>query len=221
MPRNIKNPKGPLTPDKNPWNRPEYRAKMTKICGDRLRAMRPWDTPEIKAKMLKTRGTPESREKYRQSMLKYHSEHPEMREKLAEGLRKWHKDHPDACRIHGLKCAEKFGLPTEVRILKRRILSFCKCVRNGDASFTPADVIAKFGPNPKCVFTGRPIDYKNPTTYHFDHIIPRSKGGANTIDNLQLTCPEANYAKSKMDDKTFITMCQEVAAYQDSLAART
>ncbi len=33
-------------------------------------------------------------------------------------------------------------------------------------------------------------------TFHIEHIIPRCKGGGDTLDNLALACPSCNFHKS-------------------------
>lgn len=77
-------------------------------------------------------------------------------------------------------------------------------------SFTIQDVIDKFGSNPRCYLTGQPIDIYKPRTYHFDHIIPASRGGQNTLDNLALVTKEANLAKGAMTNEEFIALCKSV-----------
>ena len=61
-----------------------------------------------------------------------------------------------------------------------------------------------------CYLTGDPIDPEDSQSYHFDHIKPRSAGGENTIDNLGISSPEANYAKGSMEFEDFIKMCHKI-----------
>jgi 5-methylcytosine-specific restriction endonuclease McrA len=77
-------------------------------------------------------------------------------------------------------------------------------------TFNYKDVLNKYGEVTQCYLTGRPIELLSPSTYQFDHIIPTSKGGTSTIDNLGLACRQANLAKSDMLVEEFIHLCKDV-----------
>ena len=80
-------------------------------------------------------------------------------------------------------------------------------------TFNYKDVHAKFGDHFPCALTGRPIDFNKPETYEYDHIQPLSRGGDNTLSNLQILCPEANQAKGSLTDQEFIELCKEVVIH--------
>lgn len=79
-----------------------------------------------------------------------------------------------------------------------------------DTNFTVEEVIAKIGENPVCYLTGESIDVNKPKTYQFDHIIPRSKGGSNTLDNLGICTRKANMSKTDMTKDEYIEHCKKV-----------
>lgn len=91
-----------------------------------------------------------------------------------------------------------------------------RCLENGQSkrkrtiTFNWQDVIEKFGWETHCYLTGRPINIKSSKEYHFDHIIPVSKGGSNNLDNLGIACREANRAKDVLSVEEFINLCKEV-----------
>lgn len=75
------------------------------------------------------------------------------------------------------------------------------------------DVIAKFGWETTCYLTGRKIKLREPTTYHFDHIMPVSKGGTNEFTNLGICCKDANMAKNNLSKKELIQLCRDILEY--------
>jgi len=77
-------------------------------------------------------------------------------------------------------------------------------------TFTYEDAFKKVLSNPICYLTGRKIDLSDSKSYHFDHIIPFTKGGENTLENLGLTCKEANKAKDDLSVEEFLQLCKEV-----------
>lgn len=103
-------------------------------------------------------------------------------------------------------------------ILNKKISSFLRTQFNSKTkktkrsikTFNVEDVIKKFGENPKCYLTGININLYNSSEYHFDHIIPRSKGGNNNLENLGLATKNANMAKGEMTLKEFKELCKMV-----------
>ena len=60
-----------------------------------------------------------------------------------------------------------------------------------------------------CRYTGDVLDWKRPTECEIDHEHPRSKGGDNTIDNLQILSKPANQAKGDMTHDEFIAFIKK------------
>jgi len=80
-------------------------------------------------------------------------------------------------------------------------------------TFNYKDVHAKYGDTFPCALTGRPIDFNEPDTYEYDHKTPTARGGDNSMDNLQIVCPEANRAKGMMTDQEFLDLCKEIVIH--------
>ena len=99
------------------------------------------------------------------------------------------------------------------RKIYQKIQTFHRDRITGDyskMSFTVQDVIDKYGTNTTCYLTGDKIDIYKPKTYQFDHIIPVSKGGENTLDNLGICTKEANISKTDHTLEEFIELCKKV-----------
>ena len=77
-------------------------------------------------------------------------------------------------------------------------------------NFSAKEFREKILANSKCYLTGREIDLFKPKSYHCDHIIPVSKGGMSSLENMGLSCKEANMAKSDMSLDDFLQLCKEV-----------
>ena len=104
------------------------------------------------------------------------------------------------------------------KILYQKIVAFSR-INSKDynyMSFTVEALLEKIGDSPICSLTGRPINLLDSRSYQLDHIVPRSKGGDNSLDNCQLTCREANQAKHELSIDEFINLCREVINYHDN-----
>jgi hypothetical protein len=55
--------------------------------------------------------------------------------------------------------------------------------------------------NFRCVFCGKSPATDIGTKLHIDHVVPFSKGGTNTLENLQTLCEDCNLGKSDNDFK--------------------
>lgn len=75
------------------------------------------------------------------------------------------------------------------------------------------EVRNKIGINPICYLSGRSIDILDSSSYQLDHIIPRSKGGENTLENLGISCKDANQSKRDMLLKDYLNLCKEVLEF--------
>lgn len=64
--------------------------------------------------------------------------------------------------------------------------------------------------NPFCYLTGRKINFEDTKSYNLDHIIPWSKGGSNDLNNMGLTCKDANMSKTDLSVEEYLALCKEV-----------
>ena len=107
------------------------------------------------------------------------------------------------------------------RILNLKLSSFfCnkkKEYNKSMAKFGRKELLEKIGDNPKCAMTGKPINLWESSTYSLDHIVPRSKGGDNSLENCQLVCRQVNKAKTDMSVEEFISLCEQVVKYKEHM----
>ena len=79
-------------------------------------------------------------------------------------------------------------------------------------TFTYKDVVEKFGEDTICYLSGEKINLFE-GGYHFDHIIPSSKGGDNSFDNLGILHETVNKMKHDLTPKEFIEWCVKILKY--------
>jgi 5-methylcytosine-specific restriction endonuclease McrA len=77
--------------------------------------------------------------------------------------------------------------------------------------FKLQDLISKIGDDPRCHWTGRAINLNDRRSYHLDHLMPKSRGGDNSLKNCVLACREANQGKGDCTPREYVQLCCEVA----------
>lgn len=85
------------------------------------------------------------------------------------------------------------------------------------SSFGAGDILKKIGDSPVCYLTGEPIDLANSSSYVLDHIVPRSRGGDNSIDNCQIASYQANLCKSNLTYEEFVLLCSKIVNHNNQL----
>lgn len=111
----------------------------------------------------------------------------------------------------------KFDVTEEIKqkiilcIIKDKIYKFSR----GNNMFSVEDLLNKYGDNPKCYITGQEINLLDSTSWHLDHIIPKSKGGDNTLENCGITIAQANKCKYDLSYEDFVSLCRQVVRHYD------
>lgn len=131
--------------------------------------------------------------KHNEESKKWKASHPE---KAAEILRKYRTNHRNACRQ---RCrdwyernkgtsdyiARKLANSAKRRALKAAAAVNLKGIKNWMR-------LVRREPIAFCEYCGRSVEGKS---VHFDHIVPLSKGGHHSLENLCISCPSCNLRK--------------------------
>lgn len=87
--------------------------------------------------------------------------------------------------------------------------------------FTTSELLAKLGEYPICYLTGKSIDLDNLSSYELDHIIPVSKGGDNSLENVGICIPDANVAKGNLLIQEFLELCKKILEHHNYRVEKT
>lgn len=106
-------------------------------------------------------------------------------------------------RIINIKCCHfaRTGTGAERKINK---------TEGYDRMFKNKELKEKVEAHPYCYLTGDKIDLMDSQAYSLDHIVPKSKGGDNSLANCGLTTKIANQMKSYQTLEELIENCKKV-----------
>ena len=120
------------------------------------------------------------------------------------------RKNPIIRKVEVFKSREKRYVVENIRKFQKKT-----CDENGkrivdksiDKTFNYKDVLEYYGENTRCYLSGVDINlFKN--NYQFDHIIPISRGGDNSFDNLGITHKTVNQMKHNLTPDELIKWCK-------------
>jgi CRISPR/Cas system Type II protein with McrA/HNH and RuvC-like nuclease domain len=83
-----------------------------------------------------------------------------------------------------------------------------------NVTFIWEDILEKFGENTICYLSGEKINlFKN--NYNLDHIIPASRRGENTLDNLGILHETVNSMKHNLTPEELIEWCIKILKFNN------
>jgi len=82
-----------------------------------------------------------------------------------------------------------------------------------EMTFNVNDLLSKINHNPVCYLSGEPINIYEPNKYNLDHIVPATKGGDNSINNVGFLSSTVNRMKSDLTVEEFIEKCKQILEY--------
>lgn len=148
------------------------------------------------------------------SKVEYYSDLEGSREKSREKIKKYRKD---PSKNQGIKLSKRkyYHLAGGKQVIRSRIdqrkISDPFRWKADNRSISKKWLVQTWqSQRGRCALSGRRLDV---LTLVIDHIIPKSRGGADHVSNYRLLCPEANSAKSSLLDDEFFKLCREILVF--------
>lgn len=119
----------------------------------------------------------------------------ENRDALLENKRRYHAENKNELKARYL--VRLASDPAKYRS-KRKFMGDRKRVKGVEnaGEYQPSDLITLFDEqNGRCFYCGITLSWSIDGDVHHDHMIPLSKGGSNTIDNIVICCLSCNASK--------------------------
>lgn len=82
------------------------------------------------------------------------------------------------------------------------------------------DVFQKLEEHPFCYLTGDRLKLDDSKSFNFDHKIPVSRGGDNSLDNLGICTREANMSKNNMTLEEYLELCKKVLEHNGYIVTK-
>lgn len=161
-----------------------------------------WCKPCTKARR-KERYDPEYHRNYRLERLEAKREYDRMRyqrdpEKRNAGIRRWYRENKDKVKAQRARYNAEHRQDNLARNRKRKAR-----LKEAEGSHTAAEVWALAESQDwLCAYCETPMFGE----FHVDHMLPISRGGSNSWENLAITCATCNLRKN---DKTGEEFCAD------------
>lgn len=149
---------------------------------------------------------------------RYHRDPDHARQIKRESMRRIRANHPEKVAQwnanKAARWAEHYGPRQRVRLAAWKVRHFfawrARIVSRYGEPVTAGDLASLWRrQRGRCALTGRPLD----RSAEIDHILPRSRGGSNGLENLRWVCEDANQAKRGLTDVEFLALCRDVAEW--------
>tara|TARA_R110000824_G_scaffold246366_1_gene435457 strand:+ start:198 stop:761 length:564 start_codon:yes stop_codon:yes gene_type:complete len=148
----------------------------------------------------------------------YHC-NPKVKLATKKRTQQYKKDNRLKFKLYAFKGRVRKNFVSSVRDFQRRIENDEGCNLSPqlpeDLHFDYNDVLDQFIDHPFCYLSGLPIDLNDTNSYSFDHKIPTSKGGDNSLSNLGLCLTECNQAKYDKTPEDFFELCKRVLKHNN------
>lgn len=142
-----------------------------------------WENPQLARNRKNSWYAAHKKKIGEQSRIRYWS-HPD---KFRDKARRWARNHSEKHNKNARNWRRAHPIHVRTYAARRRAMT-----RQADGSHTPAEITEQYKrQRGKCYYCQCKLGDK----YHVDHVVPLSRGGSNSIDNLVLACPECNLRK--------------------------
>ena len=140
-----------------------------------------------------------NKEKVRESARRYREKN---REKMRARWNQYHKDNPKKHRANQRSYIRKNPIRAKFINTRSQIRRRLEKYNIEDKNiFTLEEGLALYEAQMKrCAYCGKPLS----TSFSVDHIVPVSRGGASTIDNIALACRKCNSTKGQFTPQEYI-----------------